>query len=42
LEQAAARRTPPARTEDILDALYDDYKEFRRMKRKEDWPKLGP
>ena len=24
----------------VLDILYDDYKEFRRMKRKEEWPKL--
>jgi len=42
LEQAAGRRTPPARVDDILDALYDDYKEFRRMKRRQEWPKLGP
>jgi hypothetical protein len=24
----------------VLDILYDDYKEFRRMKRKQEWPKL--
>lgn len=24
----------------VLDILYDDYKEFRRMKRKQAWPKL--
>ena len=41
LGQAAVSANPPARPEDVLDALYDDYKEFRRMKRKQEWPKLG-
>jgi hypothetical protein len=40
LSQAAAKCDPPVRPEDVLDALYDDYKEFRRMKRKGEWPKL--
>ncbi|MBI3849430.1 MAG: hypothetical protein HY298_03935 [Verrucomicrobia bacterium] len=40
LAQAAARANPPVRAEDVLDVLYDDYKEFRRMKLKQQWPKL--
>jgi hypothetical protein len=40
LSQAAARINPPARPEDILDALHDDYKEFRRTKRRQEWPKV--
>jgi hypothetical protein len=40
LHQAAARAKPPVRPDDVLDALYDDYKEFRRLKRREAWPKL--
>lgn len=41
LRQAASRAHPPARPDDVLDALYDDYKEFRRMKRRQEWPKLA-
>jgi hypothetical protein len=40
LAQAAAKVSPPVRPDDVLDALYDDYKEFHRMKRKQAWPKL--
>jgi hypothetical protein len=40
LLQAAAKVSPPAHPDEVLDALYDDYKEFRRMKRKQEWPKL--
>jgi hypothetical protein len=40
LAEAAAKAGPPVRPEDVLDALHDDYKEFRRMKRKQEWPKL--
>ena len=35
-----AKVSPPAHPDEVLDALYDDYKEFRRMKRKQEWPKL--
>ena len=42
LERAALKRNPPTRPDDILDALFEDYKEFRRMKRRQEWPKLGP
>jgi hypothetical protein len=31
LHQAAARVKPPATPEAVLDALHDDYREFRRM-----------
>ena len=41
LNQAAARVHPPVRPDDVLDALYDDYKEFLRLKRKQAWPRLG-
>jgi hypothetical protein len=40
LEQAGSRASLPVPPEDLLDALYDDYKEFRRMKRRQEWPKL--
>jgi hypothetical protein len=40
LQQAGAKGNPPVRVDDILDALYDDYKEFRRLKRRQGWPKL--
>lgn len=41
LGQAASRTNPPARPDEVLDALHDDYKEFRRMKRQQEWPKLS-
>ena len=41
LQQAASRTNPPARPDDVLDALHEDYKEFRRMKRRQEWPKLA-
>ena len=40
LERAAAKANPPVRPSELLDALYDDYKEFHRMKRNQEWPKL--
>ena len=40
LALAAAKISPPVRPDDVLDALYDDYKEFRRTQRKQEWPKL--
>lgn len=40
LERAAAKVNPPVQPDDLLDALYDDYREFRRMKRRQEWPKL--
>ena len=40
LNQAAVKSNLPVRPEEVLDALYDDYKEFCRMKRKEEWAKL--
>ena len=40
LQQAASRAHPTARPDDVLDALYEDFKEFRRMKRRQEWPKL--
>jgi hypothetical protein len=40
LKQAAVKAKLALRPEDLLDALYDDYKEFRRMKRRGEWPKL--
>lgn len=40
LAQAAIKVNPPVRPDDVLDALYDDYQEFKRTKRKQEWPKL--
>ena len=40
LAQAAIKVNPPVRPDDVLDALYDDYQEFQRTKRKQEWPKL--
>jgi hypothetical protein len=40
LSQAASSVHPPMRPDDILDALFDDYKEFRKLKRQQEWPKL--
>jgi hypothetical protein len=40
LVQAGTKVSPPVRPDEVLDALYDDYKEFCRMKRKQEWPKL--
>ena len=36
MNQSASKVAP----RQILDILYDDYKVFRRMKRKQEWPKL--
>jgi hypothetical protein len=41
LAGAIANAKSAARPDDLLDALYDDYKEFSRMKRRQEWPKLG-
>ena len=40
IAQAAARSASKPSRHEVLDLLYDDYKEFRRMKRKQEWPKL--
>ena len=38
--QAIIRSNSKVTPRQVLDILYDDYKEFRRMKRKQEWPKL--
>jgi len=38
--QALVQSKSTALPREVLDALYDDYKEFRRMKRRQEWPKL--
>lgn len=40
LDEAAAKASPPVRPEEVLDALFDDYREFCRLKRREEWAKL--
>ena len=40
LALAASRADRPVRPDALLDALFDDYKEFRRMKKRQEWPKL--
>jgi hypothetical protein len=39
LQEAAFRTHPPTRPEDVLDALCEDYREFHRMKRRQEWAK---
>jgi hypothetical protein len=39
-DRAAAKSNPPTRPDVILDALFEDYKLFRRIKRQQEWPKL--
>ena len=39
--QAVAQSTSEVTPRQVLDLLYDDYKEFRRMKRRQGWPKLS-
>jgi hypothetical protein len=36
LAQSGSKTTPRR----VLDVLYDDYKEFRRMRRRQEWPRL--
>jgi hypothetical protein len=38
--QAIIQSNSKVASRQVLDILYDDYKEFRRMKRKQEWPKL--
>ena len=40
IAQATARSASKPSRHEVLDMLYDDYKEFSRMKRKQEWPKL--
>lgn len=37
LIQSNSKATP----HEVLDALHDDYREFRRMKRRQEWPRLS-
>ena len=41
LEQAIARSNLKITPNELLDALYEDYKEFRRMKKRGEWPRLS-
>ena len=40
VNQALARSKFRVKPRELLDVLYEDYKEFRRMKRRQGWPKL--
>jgi hypothetical protein len=40
LEQAIVAAGAKVTPRELLDALYDDYREFRRTKRSREWPKL--
>ena len=42
LRQSLERSGSKAALEELLDALFDDYREFRRLKRREQWPRLRP
>jgi hypothetical protein len=38
--QAIAQSNSKATPHQVLDLLFDDYREFRRLKRRQEWPKL--
>jgi hypothetical protein len=40
LIQALTRSKSLSTPRELLDVLYDDYKEFRRTKRRQEWPRL--
>jgi hypothetical protein len=40
LRQSLERSGSTAKPDDLLDALFDDYREFRRARRREEWPRL--
>jgi len=40
IAQAVAQSASKPSRHEVLDILYDDYREFRRMKRRQEWPKL--
>jgi hypothetical protein len=40
VEQALTQTGAKTSISTVLNALYDDYKEFRRMKRRQEWPRL--
>ena len=41
LKQAGSRVNPPILPDTLLDALYEDYKEFRRAKKRQEWPRMS-
>ena len=42
LRQALELGKSSATPEQLLDALFDDYREFKRGKRREEWARLSP
>ena len=40
IAQAVARLSSKPSRHEVLNLLYDDYREFRRMKRRQEWPRL--
>ncbi|MDA1276380.1 MAG: hypothetical protein O2960_20375 [Verrucomicrobia bacterium] len=40
IAQALARCASKPSRHEVLNLLYDDYKEFRKMKKRQEWPKL--
>jgi hypothetical protein len=41
LETAIAQSNLKVTPQQLLDALFDDYKEFRRTKKRSEWPHLS-
>jgi hypothetical protein len=42
LRDAIAASNSSVRPEQLLDALFDDYREFKRAKKQEEWAKMPP
>jgi hypothetical protein len=42
LRQVLAASASTASPEQLLDALFDDYREFKRARKREEWAKLPP
>ena len=42
LRQALGRSGSTASPDHLLDALFDDYREFKRAKKQEEWARLPP
>ena len=41
LRQAIDRAGSPVTSDQLLDALFDDYREFKRSKKREEWARLS-
>lgn len=42
LRQALERNNSTASPDQLLDALFDDYREFKRARKREEWARMPP